>query len=244
MAHVQIHDDTVDLQSPTLVEGLPGAGLVGKLATDHLVEHLSMTHYGSCFCDGLPDVAVYQEDSGAVQPPVRIYAAPDHDLLALQSDVPVSPAEAAEFATYLTGWLAEQNALPLYLRGLPTEKDGRPKLHGVSTGDADTLLEDHDIGTPRQGGLVSGPTGALLHQAYRNDLDALGLVVQSNKQFPDPEAARALLMDAIQPIAGVDTPTDSLVEQAEEVADAREQLAEQMGQATEESSQARPLGFQ
>lgn len=243
MAHVQVHDDTLALESPVFVEGLPGVGLVGKLAADHLVDALDMTHYASCFCDGIPDVAVYHEDSTAVEPPVRVYAAPDHDLLALQSDVPVSPSEATEFATCLTGWLAERDATALYLSGLPAEKAGRPKLHGVATGDADSLLADHDIDPPTQSGMVSGPTGALLYQAYRSGLDALGLVVQSNKQFPDPEAARVLLLDAIQPVAGVEVPTDSLVEQAEEVADARKQLAERMSQASEESSQAQPLGM-
>jgi uncharacterized protein len=92
--------------------------------------------------------------------------------------------------------------------------------------------------------MISGPTGALLSQAAGHDLDALGLVVQSNPQFPDPEAARTLLVDAIQPITGVDVDTSKLVEQAEEIAQAREQLAQRMSQAAEESSQAQPIGFQ
>ena len=243
MARVQVHDESLAVESPVLVEGLPGVGLVGKLATDHLVDALGMTHYASCFCEGLPDAAVYHEGDRTVQPPVRVYAAPEHELLALQSDVPVSPAEASEFAACLTGWVAEQGALPLYLSGLPTEKDGRPNLHGIATGDAAGLLETHDIAPPTHSGTVSGPTGALLHQAGQQGIDGLGLVVQSNSQFPDPEAARVLLHDAIQPVAGVDIDTDRLADQAEEVADARQQLAQQMSEASEEASQAKPLGM-
>jgi uncharacterized protein len=243
MAHVQVHADGIDLESPVLVEGLPGVGLVGKIATDHLVETFDMTYYAACRCDGLPDVAVYHEDNPGILPPVRIYADEERDLLALQSDVPISPNEATEFSTCLTGWIADQNALPLYLSGLPAEKEGSPKLHGIATGDADSLLDEHGIEAPSQGGLISGPTGALLSQAEQSGIDGLGFVVQSNAQFPDPEAARVMIANAIAPIADIEVDTQQLVDQAEEIADARQQLAQQMGQNTEESSQAKPLGM-
>ncbi|AQL41812.1 3-isopropylmalate dehydratase [Halorientalis sp. IM1011] len=243
MAHVDVHDDR-SLESPVLIEGLPGVGLVGKIATDHLVDAFDMSYYAACRCDGLPDVAVYHEGSQSVEPPVRIYADHDQDLLALQSDVPVSPSEATEFAACLSGWIAEQDALPLYLSGLPADKGGPPELHGVATGEAGDLLEEHDITAPPQSGFVSGPTGNLLSRAERDGLDSLGFVVESNAQFPDPEAARKLLIDAVAPVAGIDVDTQKLVDQAEEIAQARQQLAQQMGQAGDESSQAQPIGFQ
>ncbi|MFB6082870.1 MAG: proteasome assembly chaperone family protein [Halorientalis sp.] len=243
MAHVEVHDDR-SLESPVLIEGLPGVGLVGKIATDHLIDTFDMSYYAACRCEGLPNVAVYHEGDPGVQPPVRIYADHERDLLALQSDVPVSPSEATEFAACLSGWIAEQDALPLYLSGIPAERDDPPELHGIATGEADSLLSEHDVSPPPQGGLVSGPTGNLLSRAERDGLDSLGFVVESNAQFPDPEAARKLLLDAIEPVAGIDVDTQKLVDQAEEIAQARQQLAQQMGQAGEESSQAQPIGFQ
>jgi uncharacterized protein len=243
MAHVQVHDTSIDLESPVLVEGLPGVGLVGKIATDHLVETFGMTHYASCRCEGLPDVAVYQAGSPDVKHPVRIYADAERDLLALQSDVPVSPNEASEFATCLTRWLDEQDVLALYLSGLQAEKEGRPAIHGVSTGSAGALLEEHDIPTPQENGMITGPTGAMLTESAETGLDSLGVVVESNAQFPDPESARVLLVDAIQPVAGIEVDTQKLVDQAEEIAQARQQLAQQMGQADEESTQAKPVGM-
>ena len=241
MAHVAEHR-TIDLDSPVLVEGLPGVGLVGKLAADHLVEQLDMEYVASCHCEGLPKAAVYHENERDVLPPVRFYADEDRDLLAMQSDVPVSPSAAKNFATCVTGWLAENDVTPLYLSGLPEEKNGVPALYGVSTGDAG-LLDDHDIPTPSENGLISGPTGALLAEAGEQGLDALGLVVQANADFPDPEAARVLLVEAVGPVAAVDIDTDTLVEQADRIAKAREQLAQQMQQAEEESTRAEPLGM-
>ncbi|PSQ59661.1 MAG: 3-isopropylmalate dehydratase [Halobacteriales archaeon SW_9_67_25] len=231
------------LESPVLVEGLPGVGLVGKIAADHLVREFDMTHVASCHCEGIPNVVIYAEDERDVRPPVRFYADEARDLLALQSDVPISPNAAVDFASCVTGWLGENDATPLYLSGLPEEKEGIPELYGVHTGDAEGLLADHDIPAPSENGMISGPTGALLAEASEQDLDSLGLVVQANANFPDPEAARVLLTRAIGPIAGVDVETDTLVEQADRIAQAREQLAQQMQQAEEESTRAEPLGM-
>ena len=243
MASVRVHADDVALSEPVLVEGLPGVGLVGKLAADHLVEQFEMECYASVHCEGLPEVAVYGENSRAVKPPVRIYADADRDLLALTSDVPVSPAVAGEFAACVTGWLAEAGVVPIYPSGLPEETDGVPAMHGVGTGEGGDLLEAADVAPPPGNGMVSGPTGALLAAAREADLTAVGLVVQSNPQFPDPEAARVLLQDGIEPIADVAVDTGPLAEQADQIADAREHLARQMQQADEESSRARPLGM-
>jgi uncharacterized protein len=242
MAHIE-EKQSMALDNPVLVEGLPGVGLVGKLAADHLVEQLEMEYYAACHCDGLPDVAVYEEGERGIQPPVRIYADEQRDLLVLQSDVPVSPTAADEFSTCVTGWLAGKDALPLYLSGLPEEKDGVPTLYGIGTGDADTLLAEHDIPVPTESGMVSGPTGALLAEAGEQDLDSVGLIVQADANFPDPEAARVFLKDGIGPLAGIDVATDKLVEQADKVAAARERLAKQMQEAEEESTRAQPLGM-
>ena len=52
-----------------------------------------------------------------------------------------------------------------------------------------------------------------------------------------------LLLDGIGPIADVSIDTDRLVEQAEEISEARQQLAQRMQEAGEESTSARPMGM-
>jgi uncharacterized protein len=240
MAHIDVHSD-IELDSPVLVEGLPGVGLVGKIAADHLVNTLEMEYYASCHCDGLPKVSVYEEGDAAIRPPVRIYADETRDLLVLQSHVPVSPERATEFSGCLTAWLVEHDVTPIYLSGLGEQKSGVPDMYGIGTGDGGALLDEHGIDLPSENGLVSGPTGALIADAARQNLDSVGLIVQSNTKFPDPEAARVLIVHGIEPIAGINVTTETLVEQAEEIADAREKLAKQMEQADEESSQAQRL---
>jgi uncharacterized protein len=83
----------------------------------------------------------------------------------------------------------------------------------------------------------------LLAEALEQNLDAVGLIVEANKQFPDPRAARVILEEAIAGVADPDVETARLADQAEEIAAAREKLARQMQQADDESSQAQPLGM-
>jgi uncharacterized protein len=246
MARVQIVDEGIELDSPTLVEGLPGAGLVGKIAADHLVDEFDMSHHGSIYCEGIPQVAVYGDHESGLKPPVRLHADETRDLVVLQSDIPISPTQAAEFTDCITGWLDASDAFPLYLSGLAEEKDDVPELYGVSTGDGDAVLDDLGIESPNDSGLVSGPTGALLHQAIESETDAVGLIVQTNPQFPDPEAARVLLEHGIAPITDIDVNTDRLVEQAGEIQEAREQLAKRLQEMDrDQSTQAQPIrGFQ
>jgi uncharacterized protein len=245
MARVQIHADDIEFDSPVLVEGLPGAGLVGKIAADHLVEELEMDYYGSIRCDGLPEVAVYEGEQSDVRPPVRLHADGDRDLIVLQSDVPVSPTQAGGFADCVTNWLEDNGVFPLYLSGLPEEKNGVPELYGVATGAGHDELDDAGIVPPRESGIITGPTGALIDNANEAGLDSVGLIVQTEAQFPDPEAARVLLEHGIEPIADVDVDTETLLDRADEIQEAREELAQRLHEADEESTQAQPIrGFQ
>lgn len=245
MAHVQVQADHVELDSPVLVEGLPGAGLVGKIAADHLVEEFGMTYYAAVHCEGLPRVAVYEGEHSDIRPPVRLYADPERDLLVLQSDVLISPSQATEFAGCVTEWLRANDAFPLYLSGLPEQKDGVPEMYAIATGEAKAVIDDAGLVPPKQGGMVTGPTGALLYRAAQSDLDAVGLIVQTEGQFPDPEAARVILEDGVGPIAGVEVDTGALLEHADEIQAAREQLAERLQGAEDGSTQAQPIrGFQ
>jgi len=246
MAHVSFRDGyEFDLDSPTLVEGLPGAGLVGKIAADYLIEQLEMDHVADVRCDGLPRVAVYRGDDPATRAPVRLHADETRDLLVLASDVPVSPSAAPEFADCVSGWLADHDVFPVYLSGLTEEKDGVPEVYGISTGDAADRLAAANVSAPPDGGVVSGPTGALLARTDELGLPSICLIAQTEGQFPDPEAARAILDGSIGPLADEEFDTETLIERAEEVRAARERLAQQLQNADDESSKAQPIrGFQ
>ncbi|WP_435066880.1 proteasome assembly chaperone family protein [Haloplanus sp. C73] len=245
MSRIDVLRDDVSLDEPTLIEGLPGVGLVGKLATDHVAEAFDMCHYANINCDSLPPVATYEGGERDLAPPVRLYADPDRDLLALRSDVPVSPPAALEFAECLDEWTGSNDVTPIYLSGIGREREEgeTPALYGVGTGGTSERLAAVNIDPPEEAGLVSGPTGALLSHAVRTDTPALGLIVEASKRFPDPQASAHLLSTGIEPLLDVSIPVEELTERAQEIRQAKRRLAKQMQSAEEASSKARPLGM-
>ncbi len=242
MSQIRLRGDRVSLDEPVLVEGFPGVGLVGKIATDHLIDQLEMDYYASVHCEGLPRVGIYRQGAQHLQPPVRIYASQAQDLLAIQSDIPIAAQAIDAIVGCLTGWIDDYDATSLFLSGLPAEREGTPALFGVATGDGAALLEAHDIDVPPEDGVVSGPTGALLNRATQSGTDSLGLVVECNPQFPDPEAASVLLERAIGPVADVNVDVSKLIDRATEIQEQRSAFAERMQEVGEvESTQAQPL---
>ena len=242
MAQIRLQRPEVDLEEPALIEGFPGLGLVGKIATDHLVRELDMRYYASVDCDGLPGIGVYRGGDRTARPPVRLYASEEHDLLALQSDAPIRSQAVDSVANCLTEWIVSQGATPFYLSGLPAEREDDPEIYAVATGDAGETLERHDIAEPPEDGVVTGPTGALINRAAHRGHDSIGLVVEANPQFPDPEAASVLIEEGIAPITDLSVDVQDLIDRATEIREKREQFAQQMQRiGEEESSQAQPL---
>ena len=242
MARIEVTAD-LTLDEPVLVEGFPGAGLVGKIAADHLVETFDMTHYANIHCERLPRAAAYADGDRTVRTPVRLYADPDRDLVVLQSDVPVAPDAAREFAGCVAEWIREESVTPVYLAGLQREgaDDEGVGVRGVATGDREAVLDAAGIDPPAGAGLVSGPTGALLNHALATGQGAIGLVVDCDPQFPDPTAARTILEDGVAPVADVDVPTEELDESASQIQRAKERLAAQVRAQEEKSSKAQPV---
>jgi uncharacterized protein len=136
------------------------------------------------------------------------------------------------------------DATPVFLSGMATDPDEErePAVYGVSTGEGAPILDAAGVDVPTEDGAITGPTGALIHEAGSVDLTSVGLVVEADQRFPDPRAARRLLSEGIGPIAGIEVDTDVLVDQAEQIREAKARLAQQL-QDAEESTSARPLGM-
>lgn len=245
MSHV-VQTRDPDLDEPYLVEGIPGAGLVGTIAVDHLVRELDMEVIASCECDGIPDVAVFDEDERRVDAAVRVLADADHDLLALVSDVPISPNEADCFARCVVDWIDDIGAVPILLSGLGDEdrEGGESELYGLATGGIGDRLDGLDVPPPTRSGQVSGPTGALLDEVRRQGLPALGVIAEADTRFPDPAASRTVVERVIAPLTGIDVSSEELIDQAEDIKRAKEELAKQLGEAEgDESSRAITTGM-
>jgi uncharacterized protein len=247
MAHVTVETPEAELDEPVLLDGLPGMGLVGKLVADHLVDAFDMAYYGGVHCEGVPPVAAYRPGESSVRPALQLYADEARDVLALVSDVPVSPGDAPEFAGCITEWLAEADVTPVYLSGVDgsatttADRDGRqPEVYGLSTGDGDDLLDEAGIVPPRYAGIVTGPTGALLERAAEVGLTGVGFLVESDDEFPDLDAARRVLDTGVSPLLDVDVDTAAFDDRSVETTPITQAYLEQLRETTDGTTRAQP----
>lgn len=233
MSHVEIAAPDVTLDEPVLVEGLPGKGLVGKMVADYLRSEFDMTYYAGIYCEGVPSVAAYRMEETSARPPVQVFAAPKEDFMVLVSDIPVSSADAPEFADCVVDFLVEHAVTPIFTSGFdesveetvdgPTED-----LYGIATGGADALLDEAGVRPPRHAGIVTGPTGALINRAGEVDLDSVGLLVKSGEDLPDFAAALTVLERGIEPITGFDVDTEPFADGSIEMSPIAESVLESM----------------
>lgn len=240
MVEIRVTDEAVDPEGATLIEGMPGVGLVGKIATDHIIESLGMTQFATVRGEGIPPVTVFDGSDRDVHSPIRLYIDDDEELVALRSDVPVHVMDAPLFAERLTEWIVDHDVLPIYLGGLPADRDADevPAVEGIGVAEGQTNLDDAAVAPPEDGGMISGPCGALLSEAVDQGVDAIGLMVDTDPRFPDPQGSHALIKQGINPVAGVDVGTQRLVDEAEEIMEQRQELAKRMQQADQhEASQ-------
>jgi len=229
------------VESPTLIEGLPGHGMVASIAVDRITDQLDLTHRGSVHSEDLPPVTTFQD--GRVRDLVRVYAGSDPDLLTLQSDVPIPPEAFDSLGTCILKDLVDSFGRGVFLAGVPaSDEEDHGEVSAVATTDElEAALTDAGIDLTEGAGIVGGVTGALAQACYHEDVPAAVLIVRANPYFPDPTAAKVLIEDALEPLVEFDIDTAELEEQAAEIRQGKQQIASQLKQQ-QESGGSQPQG--
>lgn len=230
----------LDGEPPTLIEGLPGLGLVASIAVDQITDQLGLEQYGTIRSDALPPVASFTD--GRVQDVVRVYAAADPAVMTLQSDVPIPQQAFRTMGQCTIGDLAEAFDRAIFLAGAPAGSQNEiGDVTGVATTDAvESDLRDAGIDLAPDTGVVGGVTGAIVSECYHADIPAALLIVKADPYVPDPAAARAVIEDALEPLVNFDIDTEELQEQADKIQERKQQIAQQLKQQYEQQQPAQP----
>ncbi|MDR5674593.1 Archaeal enzyme of ATP-grasp superfamily [Halalkaliarchaeum sp. AArc-CO] len=233
------YDRTKELaaDSPTLIEGLPGLGLVASIAVDQITKQLELEQYGTIRSDEFPPVASFND--GRVRDAVRVYAGEDPDVMTLQSDVPIPPNAVEALSQCVLTELAEDFEKAVFLAGAPAETEAEiGEIVGIATTDElEADLVDAGITLADGAGVIGGITGALLAACYHDDIPASVLVVRSHPYIPDPGAAREVVENALEPLVDFDIDTQELLEQAEEIQRQKHQIAQQLQQLQQQQQE-------
>lgn len=237
-AFEQVADVSPD--SSTLIEGLPGHGLVAAIAVDQITTQLGLEHYGNVVSDAFPPVVTFED--GLVHDLVRVYAGSDPAVMTLESDVALPQSAFEPLSTCVLEDLADRFERAIFIAGAPAESEAQiGQVTGVATTDAIKAdLLDAGVSVPDGPGLVGGITGALVRECYHADVPAALLIVRSHPFLPDPQAAKSVIETALEPLVDFDVDTTALDEQADEIRQRMEQVAQQYQQVSEDQQGQQP----
>lgn len=228
-AQLEIATET-NVESPTLIEGLPGLGMVASIAVDQITAQLGLQHTGSIRSEKFPAVAAFND--GRVRDAVRVYAGQEPSVMTLQSDIPIPDSGVEPLSQCVHENLAPQFEKAIFLVGAPAESEDQiGGVNAVATTDGvERDLTEAGIPLAQESGAIGGVTGRLLADCNRNDVPAATLVVRCDPRLPDPRAARDVINDALEPLVDFDIDTDELDERAETIQQEKQQVAQQLQQ--------------
>lgn len=231
---VEIITKPVRSKDPILIEGFPGIGLVGNIASQQIIEELDMEYIGSIESRYFPPIAVLYE--GLVNMPVRIYESEEHNIVMVVSDIPINPSVSYDVSKALVGWAKSVGVKEVIsIAGIATMGEDN-KVFGAATTEEmlERIKEKVEI---FQMGTISGISGSVMAECFMHNLPAISLLGATKTQNPDPRAA-AVVVDVLNSMYGFSIDTKDLIEQAEKIEVEMQKLAEDV-RTTEQATTPR-----
>ncbi|WP_406660562.1 proteasome assembly chaperone family protein [Methanolobus sp. ZRKC3] len=220
--NVKIATSEVKSKNPVLVEGFPGIGLVGNIASQQIIDELKMEYIGSIDSRHFPPIAVLYE--GLINMPVRIYESEEHNMVIIVSDIPINPVVAYDVSKALLEWAESINVKEVVsLAGIATMSDEN-KVFGAATNN-EMLDKIKDKVELFQMGTISGISGSIMAECLVRGIPAIGLLGSTMSQNPDPRAA-SVVIDVLNQLYDLGVDTETLLDQAEKIEIEMQRLAE------------------
>lgn len=221
------------VKNPILIEGFPGIGLVGNIASQYIVHELNMTYLGAMSSKFFPPLAVLL--SGIVNMPVRIYEQAEKDLVVITADIPIHPLASYDIGREIVSWAESIKAKEMVcLAGITVMSEEHRVFGAASTKEMLERLKDKaevfELGT------ITGITGSIMNECRIRKMPAICLLGETASAEPDPRAAISTV-ETLNKIYDLGVSTTKLAEQAEQIELQMHQLSQQLKAATPEEQQ-------
>ncbi|MHA1132096.1 MAG: proteasome assembly chaperone family protein [Candidatus Helarchaeota archaeon] len=206
----------ITIESPNVIIGLPDVGLVGLIATMHMIETLNMEKIGFIESRRFPPVIVLH--NGEIQSPIKIYAKDNN--IAIVSEIPIPSTAIAELSDALLKHVEKWKPnVVILLHGIPVPNRinlEEVQSYAIGTNEkAKKLIKDSDIKT-MDTGVVVGLKALFLWESLKQDIPTIALGAESFLEYPDPGAAGATVQ-ALNKLLKLDLDVEALLNRAEEL---------------------------
>jgi uncharacterized protein (TIGR00162 family) len=189
----------VDARNPILIEGLPGLGLVGKIAIRYLIKHLKAQKFAYLYSPHFPYfVLVNKKGNVRLLRGAFYYVKTEgpNDLLLFTGDSQSQTIEGQyEIADKMLEFAKKHNVGTIVtIGGYRMETDAKPKV--VVAGTTDEILQKalaSGATVSESGSPIVGTAGLILGLARFKKIGALCLLGETRGYLPDPLAAKSVL---------------------------------------------------
>lgn len=193
----------VSLKSPILIEGLPGIGLVGKLAAEHLIKELNAQKFAELYSPDFPPQVIIEEDSTVrlLRDEFYYWKAESKDLTDLI--ILVGDSQGLTYASQynIAGAVLDfvesfKAKMVVTLGGLAVGKMVKmPKVYGAVT--HKTIVREfkkYGVSFEKRAGQgIFGAAGLLLGLGQLRGMKGICLMGETQGNYVDPKAAKAVL---------------------------------------------------
>ena len=192
-----------------IVEGFPGFGLIGTIATEFLMEHLDTEKIGIVEMDEIPAmIAIHQNK---VIEPISIHYNKKHNIVLIHA-INVGKNlgwQLAAVISELAKALSAKEIISLEGVGSPNAEGGRVFFYATQNSTVGKKLQG--VANPLNEGIIVGVTGALL--AKHTTTPLIALFAEARNNMPDSKAA-AHIIEALSAYTGLKVDTAPLLQQA------------------------------
>src|SRR5215469_10024418 len=200
------------LNSPILIAGFPGAGLVGSISTSYIINRLHMNQIACVESEFIVPGVIYAE--GKLRHPFRFYSNERGDVCVLVCEAPVMIQGMYSVLDAVSKWVLRNNVREVLVldgiavEGLPTSRtpiilssDGREAdaanlihdYNGDVTKKAEANVVDNAGSIYPTTAFVGGMAGGVLSSCLSNSIPSKAILIYAARGIPDPEGAAILI---------------------------------------------------
>ena len=196
--------------------GLPDVGLVGTIASSHLISKLKLVEAAYIRSELLPPIIMLEK--GLPRSPLRIFA--NKDLAVITSEIAIPSSSVYPIIESIMKWAYAKKTERIFtLGGLPIpnrHEIEKPRVFGAASDEISLkILNEKGIQIIQRGFLV-GPQALILNYCAERNMSAMALLAESFYNYPDPEAS-SMVIQALNRIIDIEIDVSELIEKGEEV---------------------------
>ncbi|HYA84475.1 MAG TPA: PAC2 family protein [Candidatus Bathyarchaeia archaeon] len=196
------------LNSPILIAGFPGAGLVGSISTSYIINRLHMNQIACVESEFIVPGVIYAE--GKLRHPFRLYSNERGDVCVLVCEAPVMIQGMHSVLNTVSKWILRNNVREVLVldgiavEGLPSSRTPIILSSDGREADAANLIHDYngDATKKEEANVVDNadsiyPTtafvGGVLSSCLSNSIPSKAILIYAARGIPDPEGAAILI---------------------------------------------------